>query len=48
MGVMTQHFSVLPSPTVAPASVSLPDAFPDPDSCWQAVQRRDRGFNGRF
>jgi AraC family transcriptional regulator of adaptative response/methylated-DNA-[protein]-cysteine methyltransferase len=22
--------------------------FPDPDSCWQAVQRRDRAFNGRF
>jgi AraC family transcriptional regulator of adaptative response/methylated-DNA-[protein]-cysteine methyltransferase len=22
--------------------------FPDPDSCWQAVQRRDRAYNGRF
>ena len=22
--------------------------FPDPDSCWQAVQRRDRAHNGRF
>jgi AraC family transcriptional regulator of adaptative response/methylated-DNA-[protein]-cysteine methyltransferase len=22
--------------------------FPDPDTCWQSVQRRDRAFNGRF
>jgi AraC family transcriptional regulator of adaptative response/methylated-DNA-[protein]-cysteine methyltransferase len=22
--------------------------FPDPDTCWQAVQRRDRAYNGRF
>jgi AraC family transcriptional regulator of adaptative response/methylated-DNA-[protein]-cysteine methyltransferase len=22
--------------------------FPDPENCWQAVQRRDRAFNGRF
>jgi AraC family transcriptional regulator of adaptative response/methylated-DNA-[protein]-cysteine methyltransferase len=22
--------------------------LPDPDSCWAAVQRRDRAFNGRF
>jgi len=22
--------------------------FPDPDTCWHAVQRRDRAYNGRF
>jgi AraC family transcriptional regulator of adaptative response/methylated-DNA-[protein]-cysteine methyltransferase len=48
MGVMTQHFSVLQPATVAPASFSLPATFPDPDSCWQAVRRRDRSYNGRF
>jgi len=40
---MTQ-LPTLPLPVVALAS----PAFPDPDSCWQAVQRRDRAFNGRF
>jgi len=45
---MTQHLSILPSPTAALASGSLPGTFPDPDSCWTAVQRRDRAFNGRF
>jgi len=33
---------------VATASLPTPGTFPDPDSCWQAVQRRDRAFNGRF
>jgi AraC family transcriptional regulator of adaptative response/methylated-DNA-[protein]-cysteine methyltransferase len=23
-------------------------SFPDTDTCWQAVQKRDRAFNGRF
>ncbi|MBS0221710.1 MAG: bifunctional DNA-binding transcriptional regulator/O6-methylguanine-DNA methyltransferase Ada [Proteobacteria bacterium] len=41
---MTQHFSILPPPTVAPASFSIPD----PESCWHAVRQRDRAFNGRF
>ncbi|SJZ95553.1 AraC family transcriptional regulator, regulatory protein of adaptative response / methylated-DNA-[protein]-cysteine methyltransferase [Enhydrobacter aerosaccus] len=45
---MTQQFSSLPTPTVAPASFSLPGTFPDPDTCWHAVQRRDRSYNGRF
>ncbi|HEX5263577.1 MAG TPA: Ada metal-binding domain-containing protein, partial [Phenylobacterium sp.] len=22
--------------------------LPDPESCWTAVQRRDRAYNGRF
>ena len=33
---------------MALASPSHPGMLPDPDSCWQAVQRRDRAFNGRF
>ncbi len=45
---MTQQLSHLPPPTVAPASDTSPGMFPDPDSCWQAVQRRDRSLNGRF
>ena len=45
---MTQYSSHLPPPTVALASYTSPGTFPDPDSCWQAVQRRDRSYNGRF
>src|SRR5471032_1548678 len=45
---MTQYSSSLPPPTVALASYTSPGTFPDPDSCWQAVQRRDRSYNGRF
>jgi len=45
---MTQHFSILPSPNVAPASYSLPGTFPDPESSWNAVRQRDRAYNGRF
>lgn len=48
MGVMTQHFSILPPPTVAPASILLPGTTPDPESCWHAVCQRNRAFNGRF
>ncbi len=33
---------------MALASPSLPGMLPDPDSCWAAVQRRDRACNGRF
>jgi AraC family transcriptional regulator of adaptative response/methylated-DNA-[protein]-cysteine methyltransferase len=33
---------------VALASTSHPGTFPDPDSCWRALQQRDRAFNGRF
>ena len=40
---MTQQ-PTLPLPTVAFATPTIPD----PDTCWQAVQRRDRGYNGRF
>jgi AraC family transcriptional regulator of adaptative response/methylated-DNA-[protein]-cysteine methyltransferase len=35
-------------PTMALASPSHPGMLPDPDSCWTAVQRRDRAYNGRF
>ncbi|MBN9090643.1 MAG: bifunctional DNA-binding transcriptional regulator/O6-methylguanine-DNA methyltransferase Ada [Reyranella sp.] len=38
----------LSPPTMALASPSLPGMLPDPDSCWAAVQRRDRAYNGRF
>ena len=43
---MTQHSLSLP--TVALASPSSTDAVPDEAACWQAVQRRDRSYNGRF
>jgi len=33
---------------MALASPSPTGMHPDPDSCWAAVQRRDRAFNGRF
>jgi AraC family transcriptional regulator, regulatory protein of adaptative response / methylated-DNA-[protein]-cysteine methyltransferase len=39
---MTQH--PLSLPTLALATHILPD----PDTCWQALLRRDRAFNGRF
>ena len=42
---MTQHTLLFPQ--VALASLSLP-GLPDPETCWQAVQKRDRAFNGRF
>src|SRR6476659_6591519 len=38
----------LTSPTMALASPSPTGMLPDPDSCWTAVQRRDRAYNGRF
>ena len=47
---MTQH--ALSFPQVALASLSLPrpspTGLPDPETCWQAVQKRDRASNGRF
>ena len=44
---MTQHSRSFPA--VALATPILPDlGLPDPDTCWQAVQRRDRAYNGRF
>jgi AraC family transcriptional regulator, regulatory protein of adaptative response / methylated-DNA-[protein]-cysteine methyltransferase len=42
---MTQHSLSLP--TLALASPTPHDALPD-ETCWQAVQRRDRSYNGRF
>ena len=33
---------------MALASPSRPGMLPDPESCWTAVQRRDRACNGRF
>ena len=46
MAFMTQLSH--PLPPKAPASPSPAGMPPDPDSCWTAVQRRDRAFNGRF
>jgi AraC family transcriptional regulator, regulatory protein of adaptative response / methylated-DNA-[protein]-cysteine methyltransferase len=43
---MTQHSLSLP--TLALASPTLPDTLPDEATCWQAVQGRDRAYNGRF
>jgi AraC family transcriptional regulator of adaptative response/methylated-DNA-[protein]-cysteine methyltransferase len=43
---MTQHSLSLP--TLALATSTLPDTRPDEGTCWQAVQRRDRAYNGRF
>src|ERR1700716_1377992 len=43
---MTQHSLALP--TLALATSTLPDTRPDEGTCWQAVQRRDRAYNGRF
>ena len=43
---MTQHSLSLP--TLALATPILPDTLPDGETCWQAVQRRDRTYNGRF
>ncbi len=40
---MTQHSTFPLSPVAFATSL-----FPDPDTCWQAVQRRDRAYNGRF
>lgn len=49
---MTQHplsLLTVAHPTVAPPTVALATStLPDPDTCWQAVQRRDRAYNGRF
>ena len=47
---MTQHALSLPTPLVPPASTAGPLGadMPDPDTCWHAVQRRDRTYNGRF
>ena len=42
---MTQHPLALPTVALAsPTDLRTPDE----DSCWQAVQRRDRSYNGRF
>lgn len=44
---MTQHS--LSFPTVVLATTPRPElSLPDAETCWQAVQRRDRGHNGRF
>jgi AraC family transcriptional regulator of adaptative response/methylated-DNA-[protein]-cysteine methyltransferase len=48
---MTQHaFAPLTVALAAPLSPPLSSsrALPDPDACWQAVQKRDRAHNGRF
>src|SRR5947207_12859083 len=44
-GAMTQHTLSLPTlALVSPNRAQLPDA----ETCWHAVQRRDRTYNGRF
>jgi AraC family transcriptional regulator of adaptative response/methylated-DNA-[protein]-cysteine methyltransferase len=44
---MTQHSLSLP--TLALATPTLPNPeLADPETCWQAVLRRDRTYNGRF
>jgi AraC family transcriptional regulator of adaptative response/methylated-DNA-[protein]-cysteine methyltransferase len=43
---MTQH--ALSLPTLALASPTFRQTFPDQETCWQAVLRRDRTHNGRF
>ncbi len=43
---MTQHSLSLP--TLALATPTLPDTLPDDGTCWQALQARDRAYNGRF
>ena len=48
MAAMTQYLSIHPLSPVALASTSHSGTFPGPDSCWHAVQQRDRAFNGRF
>ena len=49
---MTQHplsLLTVALPTVAPPHMALATStLPDPDTCWHAVQRRDRAYNGRF
>ena len=49
---MTQHspsLATVAPQIMAPRTVALaPPALPDPDTCWHAVQRRDRAYNGRF
>jgi AraC family transcriptional regulator of adaptative response/methylated-DNA-[protein]-cysteine methyltransferase len=42
MGAMTQH--TISFPTLALATPTVPDS----ETCWQALRRRDRAFNGRF
>ncbi|MBL0901056.1 MAG: hypothetical protein IBJ17_20485, partial [Reyranella sp.] len=39
---MTQH------PLAFPAVANATSTLPDPDTCWHAVPRRDRAYNGRF
>ena len=43
---MTQH--ALSLPTLALATPTFRQTFPDQETCWQAVLRRDRTYNGRF
>src|SRR5262245_27239340 len=43
---MTQHSLSLPTRALATPTLRL--ALPSEDTCWQALLRRDRGYNGRF
>jgi AraC family transcriptional regulator of adaptative response/methylated-DNA-[protein]-cysteine methyltransferase len=44
---MTQHTLSLPTLALATPILSTL-GLPDPETCWQAVQQRDRACNGRF
>ncbi len=44
---MTQHTLSLPTLALATPILSTL-SLPDPETCWQAVQQRDRACNGRF
>ena len=46
MAVSTLHASITPRPLAKTTASNR--APPDSEQCWLAVQRRDRGFNGRF
>src|SRR5215471_2587410 len=43
---MTQHSLALPTQALSTPSPRL--SLPGDESCWQALLRRDRGYNGRF
>ena len=43
---MTQHSLALPTRALATPTLRL--ALPSDETCWQALLRRDRGYNGRF
>ena len=45
---MTQHTLSMPTLALATPVLSNNLGLPDPETCWHAVQQRDRAWNGRF